>query len=96
MLHCLLVSVFLGMKLVEDVLGYLGLPVGRGAAEVVEIAVEPVVYLFVDLVIVVTDLLRSLALFESLDLGGCALLVCAANVEGIVAHEAAVPGEDVC
>ena len=84
------------MKLVEDVLGYLGLPVGRGAAEVVEVAVEPVVYLLVDLVIVVTDLLRSLALFESLDLGGCAVLVCAANVEGIVAHEAAVPGEDVC
>ena len=84
--NSLLVGVLLGMKLVEDVLSDLGLPLGSSAAKVIEITIEPVIDLSVDLVIVITNLLRGLALFKGFDLGGSTILVGTANVQGVVAH----------
>ena len=64
----------------------LGLPLGGSAAEVIEVAVKPVIDLLVDGVVVVTDLLGGLTLLQGLDLGGSAVLVCPADVQLSLIH----------
>ncbi len=83
------------MKSIEYILSDFGLPLGGGAAELIEIAIEPVIYLFVNNMIVIAYFLGSLLFLEGLDLSGRAVLVRAAHVQRVVAHEAAVAGEDV-
>jgi hypothetical protein len=83
------------MESIKYILSDFGLPLGSGTAEFIEIAIEPVIYLFVNDMIVVAYFLGSLLFLESLDLGGRAVLVRAAHVQRVVAHEAAVAGEDV-
>lgn len=76
-------------------MGDASLPVGGSAAEVVEVAVEPVVDLSVDRVIVVTYLLRGLALLDGLDLGGSAILISTTNVQGVITHQPGVAGKHI-
>jgi hypothetical protein len=83
------------MKSVKYILSDFGLPLGGGTAKFIEIAIEPVIYLFVNDMIVVAYFLGSLLFLEGLDLGGRAILVRAAHVQRVVAHEAAVAREDV-
>ena len=73
----------------------LSLPLGGGAAELIEIAIKPVIYLFVNNMIVIADFLGRLFFLEGLDLSGCAVLVGTAHVQGVVAHEAAVASENI-
>ena len=64
---------------------------GCGAAEVVERDVEPLVDLFVHLVVLVADLLRSDSFLQGLVLRRCPVLVCAADEQTVVAHRATIP-----
>ena len=95
LLDGLLICEFPVLKLVEDFMSDLGLPISGSAAEVIEVAVEPVIDLLVDGVVVVTDLLGGLTLLQGLDLGGSAVLVCPADVQSVVAHQAAIACEDI-
>lgn len=62
-------------KLAEDILNDIGLVLGRGAAEDVEIDSEPVVDGLVKSVVLVAEGLRVYSLLEGLGLGGSAVLV---------------------
>jgi len=44
---------------------------------------------------VITDLLAGLTLHHGLGLSGSAVLIGAANVDGIVAGETRIPGKDI-
>lgn len=67
----------------------------RRPPKVIEADAEPPVDAVVHLKVLVADLLRRQILGERLRLGGRAVLVGAANVQGVVAGHARVPGEDV-
>lgn len=96
LLNCLFIcEVVILVKSVEYVLSDLGLPLGGCATELIKVAVKPVVYLLVNDMVVVTDLLGSLLFFKSLHLGGCAVLVSTADVQSIVAHKSAVASENI-
>ena len=84
------------MQPVEYILSDFSLPLGGSASEFIEITVEPVIYLFVNDMIMITYLFRSLFFLESFDFSGSAVLVSTAHVERVVAHEAAIASEDVC
>ncbi len=96
----LLNSLFIGefivlMQPVKYILSDFSLPLGGCASEFVEITVEPVIYLFVNDMIMITYLFRRLFFLESFDFSGSAVLVSTAHVERVVAHEAAIASEDV-
>ena len=95
LLDGLFIAEFPVLKLIEDILSDLDLPLGGGAAELIKVAVEPLIYLFVDRVVVVADLLRRLALLQGLDLGGRPVLVRPAHVQRVVAHQPAIAREEV-
>ena len=76
----LLVGVLVLVALAEDILGDLGLPLGGCAAEVVEVAVEPLIDALVDREVVVADLLRGLTLLKGLGVSGRTVFVGAAHV----------------
>ncbi len=84
------------MQPVEYILSDFSLPLGGSASEFIEITVEPVIYLFVNDMIMITYLFRSLFFLESFHLSGSAVLVSTAHVERVVAHEAAIASENVC
>jgi hypothetical protein len=73
----------------------LGLERGSGPSEVVKVTVEPVVDLSVDLVVLVTDLLRGKAFFLGFGLGGGPVLVGSAHVDRVVASQPAEPTVDI-
>lgn len=91
----LLVSVLIVDALGEDVLGDLGLPLGSGAAEVIEVTVEPLIDALVDGEVVIADLFRSLTLLKGLGLSRCTVLVSTAHIQGVVAGEAAIASEHI-
>lgn len=95
LLDCFLVCKLVSLEFVEYILSDARLPLSGRAAEVVEITVEPVVDLLVYSVVMVTDLLRGLALFDGFDLSCCAILVSTTHVERVVAHQAAVASEHI-
>ena len=69
----------------------------RGSAtENVEIAVEPLIDLFMNFIVVVTDLLRRLALLACFCLSSSAILVSTANIYRVVSSKTAEPCIDVC
>lgn len=80
----------------EDLLDYLFVERVASPAEVVEGDVEPGVDLFMNIVVFIAKLFGGCFLCQGLDLAGCAVLVGAADEEGVVTHQSAVPCEDVC
>ena len=76
------------VELQEDVLGDLGLLGRGGAAELVEGDAEPLVDVAVDGMEAVAELPRGDAFLEGLGLGGGAVFVRAADIEGLVARQA--------
>ncbi len=84
-----------GMDAVENVLGDLGLLRCGSAAEVIEIAVKPIIDLLVDLVIIVADFFAGFSFFHCFGFRCSAVLVSAADVDGIVTNESAVSSEDI-
>jgi hypothetical protein len=68
-----------------------GLLLGGGATKLVKLAAEPLVDLLVHLVVLVAHLERSHTFLKGLGFGGRAVLVGAANEDGVVATETAVP-----
>lgn len=78
--HFLLGGSFLFVDIEEYLLGDFGVPLGAGPAEVVEPDVEPLIDLRMDLIVEITNLLRGFLLLHGLDLSGCAVLVCPADV----------------
>lgn len=82
-------------ELQEDLLDNLGMEVGAGAAEVVEVDLEVVVDLLVQLVELIAQLAGCDALLEGLCLGRSAVLVGAADVERRVAALLGIAGEAV-
>lgn len=97
LLNSLFISEFIVfMQPVEYILSDFSLPLGGSASEFIEITVEPVIYLFVNDMIMITYLFRCLFFLESFNFSGSAILVSAAHVERVVAHEAAIASEDVC
>jgi len=88
--HTLLVQVH------EDVLRDLGLLGGCCTSELVEVAVEPFVDFGVKSVVVVANLLWSLSFLTSLSLGCGTVLICATNVEDVVAGKSGVSRVHIC
>ena len=79
------------VQLQEDILSDVCLLFGRGAAPVVEADIEPLVYLRVNSMVLVTELLRGEVLFNGFGFGGGAVLVCPADEQGGVTSSFAVP-----
>lgn len=96
LIHYLFVSVPAGLVLAEYILSNLGLPFGSSAAEVIKVAIEPVIDALVDLMVMVADLLWCLPLFKGLSFRSSAIFVSTTDVKSIVAHETTVPSKDVC
>lgn len=82
-------------ELGEDLLGNAGVLVGGGAAELVEADAEPVVDILMKGVVLCAKSRGVYALGKGLGLGGGAILVGTANVEGGQATGAAETGEDI-
>lgn len=93
--HFFLGSPFLFVDVEEDLLGDLGVPLGAGPAEVVESDIKPLIDLRMDLIVEIADLLRGFLLLHGLDLRGCTVLVCSADVEDIGSLEFLEAGEDI-
>ena len=79
----------------EDILSDLGLFLCGSSTKNVEVAVEPLINLLVDLVVVITDLLRCLTFLACFCLCSSAILVGAANIDRVVSSEAAKSCVDV-
>mmetsp|Transcript_35423 Transcript_35423/g.67798 ORF Transcript_35423/g.67798 Transcript_35423/m.67798 type:complete len:299 (+) Transcript_35423:1976-2872(+) len=90
LLHAVLVQQLLVHQGVEYALRDGGLLGGGGAAELVELDVEPLIDALVDLVVLVANLPRRQALLQSLGLRSSAVLVRAANVNHVVPAAATV------
>ena len=92
----LLNSIFIGiagiLQVVEDVLRNLSLFWCCGTAELVEVAIEPLVDLSMLLMVMITDLLRSLTLLTSLGLSGSAVLVGTTDVNCVVTSQTTEAG----
>lgn len=67
----------------EDLLTYFGVPFCACPAEIIEPNVEPLVHLFMDSVVMITDLLRSLLLLQGFNFSRSAVLVSSADVQNI-------------
>jgi len=80
---------------VEDILGDLSLLRCGSSSKLIEITIEPLVDLSVQSMVVVADLLGSLAFLAGLGFGGRTILVSSTDVDCVVAGEAAVSGVDV-
>lgn len=79
----------------EDSLRNFSLLGGGGTAKSVEVAVEPIVDLFMNGVVVIANLLASFALLHSFGLSCSAVLVSTAHVNSVVAGKTCIPGEDI-
>ena len=95
LLNHLFIGITRCLKRPEDVLGDPCLCWRSRSPEELGVAVEPFVNLLVDGMVLIAYLLRSQLLFYGLGLGGCAVLVGAADEDGVVAHEPAKSGMDV-
>lgn len=95
LLDSVLVSVASLLKVVEDVLSDFGLLRGGRASEFVEVTIEPLVNLFVKSMVVVADLLGSLALLAGLGFSGSSVLVSAAHIDNVVSCETGEAGVDI-
>lgn len=84
LLDSVLIGVASILQVVEDILSNLSLLRGRSTAELIKIAIKPLVDLSVQAMIVIADLLASLALLTSLGLCSCAILVGTTDVERVV------------
>ena len=60
---------------------------GGCPAKVVKVAIEPFIDLCVDSVVIVTDLLWGLVFLASFSFCGSSILICAADVNGVVASK---------
>lgn len=74
----------------------LRLKLGACAAKVVELNIEPVVNLLVLFVVFGANLFAREAFLESFGLGGSAILVSAAQVQGVEALDTAIPANTSC
>ena len=90
-----LVGATFGVQSHEDILGDFGLLGCGGTTEFVEVTVEPFIDLGVELMVVVTDLLRRLAFLTGLCLSSRAILISAADIDSVVSSEAAEPGVNI-
>ena len=79
------------MQIVEDILCNGCLLWCCGSSKFVKVTIKPLVDLFVDGMVLVTDLSWSLSLLSGLCLSGSSILVSAANVEDIVACKSSEP-----
>lgn len=79
----------------EDSLRNFSLLGGTGTTEAIEIAIKPIINLFVDCVVVVTNLLTRFTFFHSFGLRSGTVLICTTDVDRVVAGKARIPGENV-
>ena len=79
---------------VEDIVSDIGVFLGRGGgpSKFVEVAIEPLVNFGVDGVVIIADLLWSLVLLACFGFCGGSILVCTANIDGVVACESSESG----
>lgn len=92
----LIESVAARVEVVKYLLGDFGVYWGRCPAKDVEVAIEPLVYFLVNLVVFVADLTRCLALLLCFGFSRCAVFIRAADVDRVVACESAVSCVHVC
>lgn len=88
-------SLILSSDVLKNVLSDHCLLRGACATELIKVAVKPVVDLLVNLVVVITDLLAGFTLHHGLGLSSSAVLICAADVDSVVAGETRIPGENI-
>jgi len=69
---------------------------GRSPTKLAEVNVKEFLYLLVFHPVLLAYLLVGQPLFHGFELGGGAVLVCAANVDGVVAHQPALAVIYVC
>jgi len=96
LLHDLFVGVSCFLERKEDFLSNLCLLLCRSPSEKISIAVEPLVDLLVDGVVLVANTLWGQAFLNCLCLGGGAILICSADIHGVVPTESAVSGIHIC
>ena len=83
-LHHLLFDNFaILVNIQEDLLAYFGVPFCASPAEIIEPNVEPLVHLFMDGVVMITDLLWGLLLLQSFYFSRSTVLVSPADVQDI-------------
>jgi len=90
-----LVSVSFSVQVVENILSNISLQCCSGATKFIEVTIEPLIDLGVELMVVVADLLWGLAFLTGLGFRGSSILICTANVDGVVASEASVSRIDI-
>lgn len=79
----------------EDILSDLGLLSSTGTTETIEITIEPIVDLFMDCVVVITNLLACFSFLHRFGLCGGTVLVSAANVDSVMACKTSISGKHV-
>ena len=60
----------------------------------VKVNVEPLIHISVNHKVFGADLLGSQPLFQCLRLGGSSIFVCAANIQGVISTQPAVPNKN--
>jgi hypothetical protein len=83
------------VEIAEDRLRYLGMAGVGGSAELVEGDAEPVVNIAMNLVVMIAEFARSHALFEGFGFGRGPVFVGGADVERLVAAQAAEARENI-
>jgi hypothetical protein len=87
----LFVSEFIFVKVFEYVLSDFSLLGCRSPSKMVEVTVKPVVYSFVDFIVMITNFLGSLFLLHGLGLSGSAIFIGTTNIKCVVTSESAIP-----
>jgi hypothetical protein len=83
--HNFLIGVTILMQLEKNILSNHSLLLSSGSTKVIKIAIEPIVNLFMDLIVVITNFFWSFLFLDGFSFSGCSILICTANIDTIVA-----------
>lgn len=78
------------INIIENILGDHGLLRCACAAKAIKVTIEPLVDLFMDCVVVVTNFFAALAFLHGFSLSGSSVLICATNIYCVVPSKACV------
>lgn len=95
LIHDLIVGKLISAKVIENILGNGGLLISSSSTEVIKVTIKPLIDLFMNLIVMITDLLGSLSLLESFSLSSSTIFISTTNVEGIMTLESAISGIDI-
>ena len=79
----------------EYVLAYLSLLLCRCPSEYLKVAVKPLIYLLMQIIVLLAYLFDCQLLLYGLGLSCGTILISATYIDGVITLESAVPGEDI-